>query len=429
MKNKSIALISFVIFAALTFGRDSSGTPNGIKEEIQRTSLQFFLDHAHPVTGLVRDKAENFSEDGPENNVASIASTGFALAVISHASLHGQVDQSFAKNYCAKTVRFMRDHVPKKFGWFLHWVNWETGERAWNSEYSTIDSALFLGGALYAAQVFPGTECAKLAHQVYRETDFWAAMTDSGERPEKRAINMAYIDGRGWIDGQWDMHAEQKLLVILGLGHPDAPLPPESWLAFSRDTQELPGGEKVMGLQEALFVHQYSEVFIDFRGFNDPAGDYWENGVRISQRHREIAKSDSTHKTLQAGFWGFSAGESPTGYSVYSALNYQGTVCLGCTIASAMFLPEVVLSDLSDWMSSPYKQQIWGKYGFIDSIDLDQNWYSSRVLGITAGPAYMSLANITGDTSFWRHFMQVPEIKMGMKRARAASLYIDGEVM
>jgi len=422
MKHRWFALTGLVVLVALVVARNSS-VSDPVQDEIQRTSLKFFLDHAHPLTGMIRDKAENFKDETADNNVASIASTGFGLAVISHAALQGQIEKDFAKDYCAKTVRFMRDKVPRKHGWFLHWVDWETGERAWNSEYSTIDSALFLGGALYAARVFPNTECAALVDQVYRETDFMAAMTDSGAKPEKRSINMGYIEGRGWMDGNWDMYAEQKLLIILGLGHPTAPLPEEAWLAFRRDSQETLSGEPLMGLKEALFVHQYSELFLDFRNFGDPTGDFWRNGQRISEYHREIARKDTMYKTLKEGFWGFSAGESPTGYTVYSGLKYRGTVCIGCTIASAMYLPEVVMKDLAAWMNSPYKDKIWGRYGFTDSIDLDQDWYGSRVLGITAGPAYMSLANMKDSTSFWKVFMQIPEIKAGMEKAKTAGLY------
>jgi len=57
-----------------------------------------------------------------------------------------------------------------------------------------------------------------------------------------------------------------------------------------------------------------------------------------------------------------------------------------------------------------------GRYGFTDSVDVDQNWMSSEVLGITVGPAYMSLANMNKSTSFWKLFMQIPEIQTAMTR-------------
>jgi hypothetical protein len=94
-----------------------------------------------------------------------------------------------------------------------------------------------------------------------------------------------------------------------------------------------------------------------------------------------------------------------------------------------MFMPEVILADAANWLKSPYKEKIWGRYGFTDSIDLDENWFGSRVLGITAGPAYMSMANIEADTSFWKEFMQIPEIKVGMAKAKSAGIYKVSKVL
>jgi hypothetical protein len=71
-------------------------------------------------------------------------------------------------------------------------------------------------------------------------------------------------------------------------------------------------------------------------------------------------------------------------------------------------------------MNGPYRNQIWGRYGFTDSMDLDQNWFSPHVLGITVGPEYMSLANTSDATSFWKDFMKIPAIKKGLERAIAS---------
>jgi hypothetical protein len=72
---------------------------------------------------------------------------------------------------------------------------------------------------------------------------------------------------------------------------------------------------------------------------------------------------------------------------------------------------------MSSWLEGPYKKKIWGRYGFVDSIDLDQNWFATSVLGITVGPTYLSLANLSESTSVWRLFMQIPEIKAALRKA------------
>lgn len=244
-------------------------------------------------------------------------------------------------------------------------------------------------------------------------------MTDGGAKPSKRTISMAYTYENGYTPGQWDMYAEQKLLLLLGLGHPLKPLPPEVWLNWSRTLHNLPSGQSVMGIEAALFIHQYSMAFIDFRGFQDGFKNYFENSRLMSELHRELGRTDKRYKTLREGFWGFSAGDAKVGYRVWDALNYQGTVCMGCTLASTMYNPGY-LGDFVGWFDSKYRNQIWGRYGFSDSLDLDQNWFSSMVLGITAGPAYMAMANLDPNTSIWKDFMNIPEIKVALERAASA---------
>ena len=386
------------------------------KTELEKAALRFFLDHSHPVTGLTRDKAPNFVDAPATNRVASIASTGFSLAVITNAAKRGLVERGFAEDYTLRTLRFAREHVPRRKGWFLHWVDWETGARAWNSEYSPIDTALFVAGALYAAQVFPGGQIQALAEELYRDMDFHDYLTDGGTKPWKKTLSLSYSPERGFEPYQWEIYAEQKILLILGLGHPTRPLPLEAWKAWRRyhSSHALMSG--IMGHNMPLFIHQYSPVFLDFRSFNDGNPNYFHNGVRATWLHREMLRV-APQRTFREGFWGVSAGEDPEGYRVYDPTSFKGTVCIGCTIASAMYTPQVV-TDAEAWKKGAHASRIWGRYGFVDGLDLERGWYAQNVLGITVGPAYMSLANMQDSTSIWQDFMQVPAIKRAMLRAQ-----------
>jgi hypothetical protein len=399
--------------------RDETARIDQARIETEKRALQYFLDNANPETGLVRDWALNFSPTPEGDRVASIAATGFGLAVIANASTRGLLKPEFARDYALKALTFCRDHVPRRRGWFLHFIDWRTGARLLDSEYSTVDTAWLIAGALYAARVLEDPAVRAVAHRLYADLDFQDMLTDGGRHPRKQTLSMAYKDGEGYTAAQWDMYAEQKLLLILGLGHPVHPLKRANWAAFDRRVSVLPDGRKVMGLDGALFLHQYSELFIDFRAFEDGFLNYHDNSVTVTHWHRGLMTREARQfKTLGAGFWGFSAGRSPNGYAVWSALHFSGTVCIGCTVASVMFWPEVVLSDMYKWMNGPYRDRIWGRYGFVDSLNIDQNWFAQRVLGITVGPAYLALANLRETTSIWREFMDIPEIRLGLNRAR-----------
>lgn len=296
-------------------------------------------------------------------------------------------------------------------------MDWESGARAWDSEYSPIDTALFLAGALYATEMFPGGEIAEITDRLYRDADFIDFMTDGGSKPWKRTMSLAYSPERGYEPYQWGIYAEQQIMLILGLGHPEKPLPKDAWKAYVRYHSPSSVMSGIMGHNMPLFVHQYSAVFVDFRSFNDGYPNYFQNGVRATQLHRDMGRSGTT-QTLKAGFWGLSAGEDPDGYRVYDPTSYKGTVCIGCAMASAMYMPTDVMGDLNKWAQGPYKTKILGRYGFSDSINLDRNWYSQNALGITVGPAYLSMANMNHGTSVWKDFMRIPAIQRALNLVR-----------
>jgi hypothetical protein len=409
--------LSIVIFARLldpTHAEAAPTTRNEIQKRTEKGALKYFEEQTHSVTGLALDRAENFKgHDRTKTGLASLAATGFAIAVQANAADRGLANRAEVYDKTLRTLRFCRDHVSRWRGWFSHFVNWETGERMWNSEYSSIDTALLLAGALYAAEIFPQTELAKIANELYETTDFEVLRTNEGRLPKKLTLSMGYYPESGFIPTQWDMYAEQAILLILGLGHPTHPLPASSWLVFSR---ELRNG--VMGYDQALFVHQYSQLFLDFKNHRDAFSSYFENSAKITQAQRAIAANKTSVATFREGFWGFSAGLAPNeNYEVTSAAHHGTTACIGCAQASVQFLPDEVTEDLIRWTDGPLGLQLWGRYGLTDSVDLDRNFISPSVFAITLAPAYLSFANLDAQTSVWRRFMKIPGVIRGFERA------------
>lgn len=407
------------------------GQPLDIKTELELAYLRYFIDNTHPETGLVRDKANSF--DVETNNVSSMAATGFGVAVLANAATRGLVDRDFALDRFTKAMRFSRDHVEREHGWFVHFANWETGLAAWDAynDFSNIDTALFIAGALYAAAIFPNTEAAEIAHQLYSDLDFLWFMTDANTKPESRTLSIGYDRRTGFMYHRWSEYAEQMILVILGLGHPTAPLPVEAWYAFDRHV-DYSGEFAFPGMNKPLFVHQYSHVYIDFRNWRDTYQNYFQTSVSATKFNRKVCRERQgiTHQMARL-FWGQSAGEGPSDkpnsdalYFAFNPMVPDETFCIACTVGSTMFLPNEVLEDAKAWRTSPLASLIWGRYGFTDSVNLKKNFFSKRSFGITVGAGYLSLANMNDSTSIWRVFNQIPEIKKAMDKIPSRS--IDG---
>lgn len=389
---------------------------------LELKSLSYFLENTHPQTGLVRDRARNFGKtpNSGKYRIASLAATGFGMAVLANAAARGLISRETAQRSILKTLRFATrlDHHK---GWLYHFVDWETGRRTNHGEVSTIDTSIFIAGALYAASVFPESEISRLSQTLYHRLDFQDMMTDGGAKPTKRTLSMGWMPETGYLKPNWASYSELILLLLLGLGHPLKPLPKEVWDAWARPKTKTGSGQEVMGGDLPLFAHQYSHLFVDLRGRADRWGNYFENSVLATRHNREVCARSPYHLTYRQGFWGLSASGSPKGYRAFSPGEHDGTVCPGAAAASVMFLPDLVLSDLNQWMRGSYRSQIMGKYGFVDSLNLARAWFDPDVLGITVGAVYLALANLDKKESIWSRFNGIPAVQEGLRRAYCAS--------
>src|SRR5215204_5624413 len=144
-------------------------------DDLQQRSFRYFWEQADPQTGLVPDRArmDGSPLDASHQNVASIAATGFGLTSLCIAADRGWISKAEALERTRNTLRFFDSRAFHQRGWFYHWMDAKTGERRWNSEVSSIDTALLLAGVLTVRQCFrDDQEIVRLATRIYRRIDF-----------------------------------------------------------------------------------------------------------------------------------------------------------------------------------------------------------------------------------------------------------------
>ena len=253
-------------------------------DEWQQRCFRFFWEQADPTTGLVADRAP---ADGSQRvwqqdeAIGSIASVGFGLTGICIADERGWIEKDVARQRVELTLRSLLERVEHHQGFFYHFVNMKTGERAWNSELSSIDTALLLAGALTARQYYAGTEVETLATKLYDRVN-WPWMMGDG-----RTLSMGWTPENDFISFRWDHFSEHLVLQMLGLGSNTHPLPRETWDAWTRGPVYEHEGNRFMSYPP-LFVHQFSHAWIDFKGKRDKYADYWTNSVFATQAHRAM---------------------------------------------------------------------------------------------------------------------------------------------
>ena len=389
-----------------------------------RLAFDYFWQEANPANGLVKDRST-------AGSASSIAAVGFGLSAITVGVDRGYITRAQAVERTLATLRFFATCPQSESatgvcgyrGFFYHFLNMQTGHRAGTNELSTIDTALLLGGVLHAATYYDRAEEAEirtLADAIWRRVEWnWAA-------PRPPLVALGWTPEAGFLPFDWRGYNEAMLLYVLGLGSPTHPLRADAWTAWSAtyDGQfQTHFGISFLTFPP-LFGHQYSHVWIDFRGIQDDfmrrrGLDYFENSRRATLAQQAYAVANpANHPGYGVNEWGFTASDDPFGYRAHGAPPAQsdnGTVTPTAPGGSYPFTPVESREALRHFYEQ-LRPRLWGPYGLRDAFNRRQNWVATDYLGIDSGPILLMIENDrTG--AVWNRFMTHPDVRTGLSRA------------
>lgn len=387
--------------------------------DLTARNARYFLEQADPVTGQVPDRAA-FDGGAPRQKntrgVSSVASTGFGLSALCVAVAHGDLKREEAVERARRALAFLRDAAPQEHGFFYHFIDARTGARQWNSEASSIDTALLLAGALTAKQCLGDDQVSAAADAIYARVDFPWMLNGSPD-----LLSMGWTPEHGFIAARWDTYSEHMILDLLAIGSPTHPIPAAEWDAWARPVHHEGGQDYVAGVAP-LFIHQYSQAYVDFRGKCDRHGiDYFDNSRKATLAQRkfmsDLGKDPSgKYAGWSDDVWGLTASDTCRGtYAAWGAPPLEGpvdgTVVPSAPGGSLMFAPRESLDALRA-MKDRFPKT-YGRYGFTDSFHPVDGCVNPDVLGIDQGITLLSAANLK-DGAVWDAFMKNPEIVRAM---------------
>lgn len=413
-------------------------------EILQRKSFSYFVNETNPVNGLVIDKT---APDWP----ASIAATGFALTAYPVGVERGFMSRAAAVERTLATLRFFWNspHGPESDatgyqGFYYHFLDMQTGKRAWQCELSTVDTAFLLAGMLTARSYF-GAESAEeleirtLADRLYCRTNWqWAqnqgATLTNGWKPES-----------GFLQYRWEGYDEALLLYMLGLGSPTYPLSDASYAAWGStyQWQHCYGYDYLYA--GSLFTHQLSHAWIDFRGIRDvfmreKDMDYFENSRRATYVQQQYAINNPLKfKGYGQCCWGITASDGPGPDTlrldgierqffdyVARGVPYgpdDGTLAPWAVVASLPFAPEIVLPAIEHFIheldlkaANPYDFKATFNATYPENSNTRFGWISPWHYGINQGPIVLMIENYHSGL-LWRLMRNCPYIVSGLRRA------------
>ena len=380
-------------------------------EEMENANFHFFWEQANPETGIVRDRCNASNPD--KSDLGSIASTGFGLTALCIGDERGYVSHNEARNRALTTMRFLWKKLPSHRGFFYHWANVNSGERLWDSEVSSVDTAILLCGILMCRAHFQHSEISQLALEIFNRVD-WTWLSE-----DTRILPHGWTPENGFLQYRWDNYSEMMMMYLLGLGSSVYPLPVETWTAWKRITFEY-DGIRYIGSFAPLFVHQYSQAWFDFRNKRDQYTDYYQNSITATDVHRRFCLDlASQFPDYSDDLWGITASDSARGYVIWGGPPatgpIDGTVVPCATGGSLPFLPQATIRVLQT-IKNRYGQRAWTRYGFVDAFNPLTNWYDTDVVGIDTGIT-MLMAENARSGFVWKTFMKNPEAQRGMDRA------------
>ena len=362
-------------------------------------------------SGLAKDRA---NVRGIDNSVvASIAATGFALTAICIGQKREYISYTDAANRVLTTLRFLWKKMPNHRGFFYHFANLQTGERIWDSEISSIDTAILLCGVLTCRQHFHHGEIARLASDIFNRVEWTWLSEDTTILPH------GWSPEGGFLPFRWDYYSELMMIYLLGLGSARYPLPIETWTSWKRITFDYEG-TRYIGSYAPLFINQYSQAWFDLRGKHDKFANYFRNSTIATDVHRRFCiELSSEFPDYSDNLWGITASDSINGYVVWGGPPrfgpIDGTVVPSAPAGSLVFLPDATLRVLK-YMKSHYGDRCWTRYGFVNAFNPLKNWFDTDVIGIDTGITMLMAENLR--TGFvWDTFMKNPEARRGLERA------------
>jgi hypothetical protein len=435
-------------------------------EEIERRTFQFFWKTVNRKNGLVPDR-------WPTPSFCSIASVGFALPAYAIGVERGWCSRAEARDLTLTTLRFFwnapqgpqQSGTTGHKGFFYHFIDMQSGARFRDVELSSVDTTILLMGVLFAGEYFDRDSAAereirRLSQALYERAD-WNFFRSDGRAP----ISMGWHPEKGLIDANWVGFNEGMFVNILALGSATHPAPANLWEQWTAPYPRFWRGEgPTRRLAFApLFGHQYSHIFIDFRGIRDAAMraagfDYFENSRRETYANRAYCIANPMRwRGYSDRIWGLTACDGPGNFALpyegqirkffgYAARGPvgepdgldDGTIAPTAALGSLPFAPEIVIPCAEALLKEP---GLFELYGFRDSfnpsftytnvqvgtgtVDPKLGWVARDYLGIDQGPILLQAANYRNDF-VWRYMRRVPAIDRGLKRAGFTGGWLSG---
>lgn len=389
-------------------------------DKVQEATFRYFWDFAHPVSGLARER-------NTSGETVTIGGSGFGLMAILVGIRRGYITREQGVERLGKIVNFL-GNADRFHGVWPHWMNGSTGR---TQPFSTRDNGADLVETSFMAQgLVTVRQYLDEGHLSERELiDDINTLLDEIEWDwfTRNGQNVLYWH---WSpDQEWAMNMQIKgynealityIMAATSASHAIEPQVYHSGWASSgaiRNGRVFYGYELPVGFDYGgpLFFSHYSFLGLDPRGLSDQYADYWvqnRNHTLINRQHN--INNPHNYVGYSSESWGLTASDDHTGYGVHEPTRDNGTITPTAALSSMPYTPEESMEALRHFYYT-LGDKLWGTYGFYDSFNPTQGWWSSAYLAIDQGPIIIMIENHRSGL-LWDLFMEAPEVGTALNR-------------
>lgn len=345
----TLGVVALVATSACNSPIELPSADGAVDEQLLAAAVSFFQASRND-RGLYRDQLRF---DGVPQGPSSIATTGMGLISLCVGDRMGLVEN--AGEQVKTTVRtfLAMGHARNATGFYYHFIDLETGARVWDSEYSTIDTAILVSGALFAASCLPGdAELDSLVTVFWESIDWSRAVAD----PAIGAIYLEMLDDGSGKPGSLIRPFNEYMLVAwlaklvdrTGTGPAT-----ELWDRFYANADSLPtsdyAGYEVLtdrpGAFLSSFVIQFAYYLCHPFTVSEQYHD-WLHNAQLADRAwwRQVAGGSDFE-------WGLGAGSAPSGYRADAIGNDPDHIVSPHVVAGFLPVDTSGLSDLAEHLA------------------------------------------------------------------------------
>ena len=395
---------------------------------VEDASFHYYWDAAEPVSGMARE-----SQPGNDDMIA-LGASGFGVMAMIVGADRGFVPREAVVERMLKITRFL-ERADRFHGAWGHFISGRTGHiiplfQIYDDGADLVETSFMMQGLLAARGYFTRDtpderELRARISKLWEGVDWdWFRAT-----PKRDALYWHWSPDYGWyIHFRLEGWNEVMITYLLAVASPTHPVPPSiyytgytghpgygtprTYFGITTTQSYIPPTNTSPGSPGPLFFTHYSYLGYDPRGVRDRYSNYFKSNRALARISRAYSIANRMKfKGYGADSWGLTAVDGPDDeYHEYKPfLTDDGTLAPTGAVSSYAYTPEASLAAIKHWYRD-LGEHVWGIYGFTDSFNQQEDWYSGIYMGLNQAPQTVMIEN--GRTGLvWRSFMSNPEIR------------------